>query len=136
MEHLRITVAGKVYDVTVEKIAGGESGIPAAPAPAPVVHAAAAAVPAAPAKPAPAPAPAPTAPRAAGAGDVTSPLAGLVQAIDAQVGAAVQEGDAVVTLEAMKMYTAINAPTSGTITAIHVKVGDAVEEGQALYTIG
>jgi biotin carboxyl carrier protein len=130
MEQLRITVAGKVYDVTVEKIDGGDSGSQYTPAP--VVRAAAAA---APAKPAPAPAPAPSAPRAAGAGDVTSPLAGLVQAIDAAVGATVQEGDAVVTLEAMKMYTAINAPTAGTITAIHVKVGDAVEEGQALYTI-
>ena len=52
------------------------------------------------------------------------------------VGAVVNEGDLVITLEAMKMYTAINAPRSGTITAIHVKVGDAVEEGQALYTIG
>ena len=132
MEHLRITVAGKVYDVTVEKIAGGESGSLPAPASAPAARPAAAA-PAAPAKPAPAPAPA--APRAAGDGDVTSPLAGIVQAIDVQVGASVQEGDAVVTLEAMKMYTAINAPVAGTISAIHVKVGDAVEEGQALYTI-
>jgi len=129
MEHLRITVAGKVYDVTVEKMAGGESG--SQPAPAPVVRSAPAA---APAKPAPAPAPA--APRAAGSGDVTSPLAGLVQAIDVAVGASVKEGDAVVTLEAMKMYTAINAPVAGTVTAIHVKVGDAVEEGQVLYTIG
>lgn len=132
MEQLRITVAGKVYDVTVEKFDDGDSGSQYKPAP--VVRAAAAAA-AAPAKPAPAPAPAPSAPRAAGAGDVTSPLAGLVQAIDAAVGASVKEGDAVVTLEAMKMYTAINAPTAGTITAIHVKVGDAVEEGQALYTI-
>jgi biotin carboxyl carrier protein len=42
----------------------------------------------------------------------------------------------VLTLEAMKMYTPINAQAAGTITAIHVKVGDAVEEGQLLYTIG
>ena len=47
-----------------------------------------------------------------------------------------KEGDKLVTLEAMKMYTAINALSSGTITAIHVKVGEAVEENQALYTIG
>lgn len=128
MEHLRITVEGKVYDVVVEKIGSGSSN--SQPAPAPVVRAAAAPAPAK-----PAPAPAPSAPHEAGAGDVTSPLAGLVQAIDAAVGTVVKEGDAVVTLEAMKMYTAINAPTAGTITAIHVKVGDAVEEGQALYTI-
>jgi biotin carboxyl carrier protein len=48
----------------------------------------------------------------------------------------VKESDLVLTLEAMKMYTPINAVAAGTITAIHVKVGDAVEEGQALYTIG
>jgi biotin carboxyl carrier protein len=126
MEHLRITVAGKAYDVIVEKISGAE---PAAPAP--VVRSAAPAA----AQPV-APPPAAAAPKApAGEGDITSPLAGLVQAIDAQVGATVQAGDPVVTLEAMKMYTAINAPVSGTISAIHVKVGDAVEEGQALYTI-
>ena len=63
-------------------------------------------------------------------------MAGIVQAIDRAVGATVTQGDLVITLEAMKMYTAINAPTSGTITAIHVKVGDSVEEGQVLYTIG
>jgi biotin carboxyl carrier protein len=130
MDHLRITVEGKVYDVIVEKI-GSDA---AAPAPAPVVRSAApAAAPARSAAPAPAPAPKPA---AAGAGDAVSPLAGIVQAIDAAVGTAVKEGDLVITLEAMKMYTPINAVAAGTITAIHVKVGDAVEEGQVLYTIG
>jgi len=136
MEHLRITVAGKAYDVIVEKIDGGQPVSPSAPAPvvrsaAPVAAPVVAAAPAA--APAPAPVSAPKGP--AGAGDTTSPLAGLVQAIDVEVGATVQAGDPVVTLEAMKMYTAINASTSGTVTAIYVKVGDAVEEGQALYTI-
>jgi biotin carboxyl carrier protein len=125
MEHLRITVAGKVYDVVVEKIEGRESESAHAPA---AVRAAAPAV---------AVRPAPVAPKSqAGSGDATSPLAGIVQAIDRAVGATVTQGDLVITLEAMKMYTAINAPTSGTITAIHVKVGDSVEEGQVLYTIG
>jgi biotin carboxyl carrier protein len=126
MEHLRITVAGKVYDVIVEKFDGAESEA----APTPVVLVAA---PAAAARLAPPP---PAAKVAASAGDVTSPLAGLVQAIQLEVGAAVNAGDPVITLEAMKMYTAINAPANGTISAIHVKVGDAVEEGQVLDTIG
>ena len=128
MEHLRITVEGKVYEVVVEKLDHDEAEAPAA---APVVRAAAPA--ARTAAPAPAPAPAPV---AASAGDVTSPLAGIVQAIDVAVGATVTEGDLIITLEAMKMYTPINAATSGTIKAIHVKVGDAVEEGQPLYAIG
>lgn len=129
MDHLRITVEGKVYDVVVESL----SSESAAPTPAPVVRSASAAAPARAAAPAPAPAPKPA---AAGAGDAVSPLAGIVQAIDAAVGTAVKEGDLVITLEAMKMYTPINAVASGTITAIHVKAGDAVEEGQVLYTIG
>jgi glutaconyl-CoA/methylmalonyl-CoA decarboxylase subunit gamma len=126
MEHLRITVEGKTYDVIVEKIGSGET----APVATPVVRAAAPAA----AAPARTVTPAPAA--AASAGDVRSPLAGIVQAIDVTVGAVVNDGDLVITLEAMKMYTPINASAGGTIKAIHVKVGDAVEEGQVLYTIG
>ena len=59
-----------------------------------------------------------------------------MKGIEVAVGDKVNEGDLIITLEAMKMYTAINAISSGTINAIHVKVGDAVEEGQALYSIG
>ncbi len=130
MEHFRITVAGKSYDVVVEKNDGDELDNPAVPAPAAVRVAS---IPT-PRAAAPAPAPAAAKPSAS-AGDVASPLAGIVQAVELQVGSAVTEGDLVITLEAMKMYTAINAPASGTIQAIHVKVGDAVDEGQVLYTI-
>jgi biotin carboxyl carrier protein len=126
MEHLRITVEGKTYDVVVEKTGGDPSST------APVARQATAA--AAPARAVAAPAPAPKA--STQAGDAHSPLAGIVQAIDAAVGSTVKEGDLVITLEAMKMYTPINAIASGTIKAVHVKVGDAVEEGQVLYTIG
>lgn len=129
MEHLRITVEGKVYDVLVEKIETEDldSTAPQVRMPASATRAAAPA--------ALAPLSAAATSVAAGAGDVTSPLAGIVQAIEAVVGSAVAEGDLVITLEAMKMYTPINAVSGGTIKAIHVKVGDAVEEGQILYTI-
>jgi biotin carboxyl carrier protein len=127
MEHLRITVEGKVYDVIVEKIDADEPDH--APTHAPVVRTSA------PATNSRLAAPAPAAVASAGAGDVTSPLAGIVQAIEVAVGASVNEGDLVITLEAMKMFTPINAPATGTIQAIHVKIGDAVEEGQVLYTI-
>jgi len=126
MEHLRITVEGKAYDVVVEKI----SEETVTPVTRPVARAAAPAVVAA------APAPAPRPASGGGAGDVLSPLAGIVQAVEVAVGASVNEGDLVITLEAMKMYTPINATASGVIKSIEVKVGDAVEEGQVLYTIG
>lgn len=132
MEQLRITVDGKTYHVVVEKL---DSTPSSAPAPAPMVMAAPAPVSSAPVVAAPAAPPA--APKvASGAGDMTSPLAGIVQAIAVEVGTPIKEGELVITLEAMKMYTPINATSSGTIKAIHVKVGDAVEEGQPLFTIG
>ena len=125
MEHLRITVEGKVYDVVVEKIVGEE--VDTSSPQAPVIRQRLAANPAA--------AVAPAALPPAAAGSVTSPLAGIVHSIELEVGAVVAEDDLVITLEAMKMCTAINAPVAGTITAILVKVGDAVAEGQALFTI-
>ena len=131
MEHLRITVAGKAYDVIVEKIDGDESDNQYTPAP--VI---------APPAPVPPAAPAPALAAASAQGrrraPVTSPVRWPASSrpSSSSVGAAVNEGDLVLTLEAMKMYTSINASATGTIKAIHVKVGDAVEEGQVLYTIG
>ncbi len=126
MEHLRITIGEKVYDVIVEKIDTEETDhpTPSAQIARPVASTLAPLTPSrAPAQP-------------ASAGDALSPLAGIVKEIEVAAGTQVSEGDLIITLEAMKMYTAINATASGTVTAIHVKIGDAVEEGQVLYTIG
>ena len=127
IKHLRITVEGKSYDVTVERYDAPDApdSPPTPPSTQPVGSAAATPV----ARPTSAPK-AVTAP-----GDVLSPLAGIVKAVDTQVGAVVKAGDALITLEAMKMYTAINAPTDGTITAVHVSPGDAVDEGKPLFTL-
>lgn len=125
-KQLRITLNGKTYDVLAEMI---DDGMPSMPAPA--VRAAVATAPAA----VPA-ASAPKAPAAAGAGDVTSPLAGKVVSIDAPVGMAVKAGDKVITLEAMKMNTVVTASSDGTVKAVLVNPGDSVDEGQPLMTIG
>lgn len=137
MKKLRITVDGKVFDVSVELL-DQVSSTTAAPAPAPVAAPApAASAPVAASAPAPAPAPAPVpAPAAAGAGDVPSPLAGKVVSLDVAAGASVKAGDQILTLEAMKMNTIIYAPASGTLTAFCVNPGDTVQEGQALAKIG
>ena len=129
MKKLRITVDGKVFDVSVELL-DQVSSTTAAPAPAPVAAPApAASAPVAASAPAPAPA-------AAGAGDVPSPLAGKVVSLDVAAGASVKAGDQILTLEAMKMNTIIYAPASGTLTAFCVNPGDTVQEGQALAKIG
>ena len=125
MKHLRITVEGKTYDVQVEDLDMGSSTPRPTQASAPVVSSAAAA-PAAAMASAPAP--------VAAEGDITSPLAGVVQAVEVAAGASVKAGDLIITLEAMKMFTAITAPADGTVTAIHVQQGDSVDEGQPLYS--
>ena len=129
MKKLRITVAGKVFDVSVELL-DQVSSTTAAPVPA-AASAPAASAPVA----APAPAPAP-APAAAGAGDIPSPLAGKVVSLDVAPGTAVKAGDQIMTLEAMKMNTIIYAPSAGTITSFCVNAGDTVQEGQPLAKIG
>ena len=126
MKKLKITVEGKTYEVVVEIPDEARS---ARAAPVRVVSASASSAPvSAPAKSA---APA----QASGPGDVTSPLTGKIAAIAVEVGADVKEGDQIVTVEAMKMNTYVNATKSGKVTAIHVKVGDGVEESQALLRI-
>lgn len=72
---------------------------------------------------------------AAGPGDVICPIAGVVIAVDVAVGADVSEGIPVITVEAMKMKTVVNASRTGKVSAIAVAVGDPVEQGQPLLTI-
>ncbi len=127
MKQLRITVEGKTYEVQVEMLDEG-TGPQTVQSPVVPVASAAAATPVA----TPAPSQAPV----AAEGDITSPLAGVVQAVEVAAGASVKAGDLIITLQAMKMFTEINAPSDGTVSAIHCKVGDAVDEGQPLYTIG
>ncbi|MBQ8445499.1 MAG: acetyl-CoA carboxylase biotin carboxyl carrier protein subunit [Opitutales bacterium] len=136
MKKLKVTVDGKVYEVSVE--IEGEAAVAAVPAPvapAPVVSAPIAP---APVTPAPVAAPVPSAaPSAvpAGASGVPSPLAGKVVSIDTKVGSTVKDGDQILTIEAMKMNTYIYANKAGTVSAINVNVGDGVEEGQVLAVI-
>ena len=124
MKKLRVTVDGKAYEVLVEILdKGPESPAPRRPAWS------------APATVAPAPVAQPAASAAAAPGEVPSPLAGKVVAVDVQVGQAVEANAQLLTLEAMKMNTYVFAPAAGTVEAILVKPGDAVEEGQGLVRI-
>ena len=130
-KQFRITLNGKTFDVVAEMIGEEDHAAvaPVAASPRPARSAGAAAAPAAPAAGRPVV-------QAAGEGDVASPLAGKVVSLHVSVGATVEAGEKVVTLEAMKMNTVVNATAGGKVTAIHVAAGDSVEEGQALLTIG
>ena len=123
MKKLRVTVAGKVYDVTVEileeegqeterpskQMAPSSAQEPAVPVTISPVH--------------------------AGHKEIKSPLSGRVVTISVQVEQTVKEGDQLMILEAMKMNNYIYAPHGARISAIPVNVGDAVEEGQPLFIL-
>jgi len=127
----RITVEGRPYVVTVEDITTDAQNI--------YQDTAAASLSAAPPPVAAAPvaaAPATSFPGAAGPGDEVAPLGGVVQTVHVSVGQAVNEGDKLVSLEAMKMVTHVVAKRGGKVTHIAVKPGDPVDAGQVLLTIG
>ena len=119
MKNYTITVNGNVYDVTVEEKGAGT---------APVAAAAPVAAP----KAAPAAAPKAAAPAGAGSIQVKAGAAGKVFSIDASVGQAVKAGDAVVTVEAMKMEIPVITEDGGIVKEILVKEKDPVAEGQVV----
>ncbi|MAC98606.1 MAG: oxaloacetate decarboxylase subunit alpha [Pseudomonadales bacterium] len=76
---------------------------------------------------------------AAPAGDgepQVAPLSGNIFKVLVSVGDAVEEGDVVMILEAMKMETEVRTQRAGTVASVDVKVGDAVAVGDTLLTIG
>jgi len=74
--------------------------------------------------------------RADKATPVTAEMPGVVLRLLVAPGDPIQEGDALLVLEAMKMEIHINAPVAGTIAEIKVASGDRVTTGQMLATIG
>jgi oxaloacetate decarboxylase alpha subunit len=67
--------------------------------------------------------------------DVPAPLAGNIWKVEVSVGQAIQEGDVLVILEAMKMETEVRAARAGTVVAVDVKEGDAVQVGDSLLSL-
>ena len=125
-----ISLGGRTYEVEVELsqpmiMADFLSLAPAAPAPV------------AEAEPVAAAAPAAAAPVVSGAGEtVDDPMPGNILKVNVTQGQAVQEGDVLVILEAMKMENEIMAPKNGTVTQVLVTKGITVDTGAPLVVIG
>jgi 3-methylcrotonyl-CoA carboxylase alpha subunit len=66
---------------------------------------------------------------------VVAPLPGTVVALLAKVGATLEKGAPILTLEVMKMEQTLRAPFAGVLKAIKCKVGDIVQEGVELAEI-
>jgi len=62
-------------------------------------------------------------------------MPGKVVAVLVEVGTAVEVGQGVLVIEAMKMENEIAAPRSGTVQEIKVQPGQAVEAGELLAVI-
>ncbi len=67
--------------------------------------------------------------------ELVAPMPGAILAIGAPVGTDVDAGDAVVTLEAMKMEHAVTATRAGTVVDLVVRAGEQVVRGQRLATV-
>ncbi len=67
---------------------------------------------------------------------IKAPMPGTVIRFEKKIGDAVNEGDTVVILEAMKMENSLTATTNGTLKSIHFKEGDSVAKNDVICTIG
>jgi methylmalonyl-CoA carboxyltransferase small subunit len=125
---LTLTIDGKKYVVDVEVLEGEEVRTPASfPEPTSTIQSKQIVV--------TPPRPLAVQPAADGLPDdkvCRSPIAGIVQRVNVQVGQKLQVNDLLVVLEAMKMETNITAHTAGTVKNVMASPGEAVKSGQAL----
>ena len=68
--------------------------------------------------------------------NIIAPLPGTIVEVMVQPGDEIQEGQAIVILEAMKMENEIQTEYSGKVISVNVAEGDKVCIGAELVTIG
>ncbi len=71
----------------------------------------------------------------ASGGVLASPMPGKVVKVLVAQGEAVQEGQTLVVMEAMKMQNELKSKLTGTVATIHVQEGATVETGSPLITV-
>jgi biotin carboxyl carrier protein len=72
---------------------------------------------------------------AEGRQQVRAPMPGKVVRVLVKQGDAVEAGQGILVVEAMKMQNEIRAPKSGTVERLHVAEGQAVNAGEVLATV-
>ncbi|HEX7948954.1 MAG TPA: biotin carboxylase N-terminal domain-containing protein [Candidatus Limnocylindrales bacterium] len=70
-----------------------------------------------------------------GIAEVVAPMPGGIIAVHRRAGDAVEAGDPIVTLEAMKMEHIVAAPLPGTLAEVTARPGQQVTRGQVLATV-
>ena len=66
--------------------------------------------------------------------EMQAPMPGRVTSIHVQIGQEVQPGDALLSLEAMKMENVLKAEGVGVVSALNIQEGDVVEKGGLLIS--
>jgi biotin carboxyl carrier protein len=134
-DRFEVAVGGQSYEVTL----AGDEDLPKAtitPGIAPSSHTAGSAPtatsPARSGTAAPAAAPMRASPARGGPLALNAPMPGVILELHVAVGAAVERGQLVAVLEAMKMKNSIKSPRAGTIAEVCVAVGQAVGHGEAI----
>lgn len=83
----------------------------------------------------------PVDPRTEGAGigsghdSVKAPMPGAVISVHKAVGDAVSRGETIVTIESMKLQTALPAPRDGVIAAIRRSLGEVFDKDEVIVTL-
>jgi biotin carboxyl carrier protein len=72
---------------------------------------------------------------AASSGELRAPMPGLIVDVRVAQGDAVEKGDTILILEAMKTQQPFAAPFQGRVKELNVAKGDQVNDGQLLATI-
>ena len=67
--------------------------------------------------------------------EINSPISGKLVKVDSEEGKAVEEGQTLMTIEAMKMEYQIKAPYGGLVEKINFKEGDQVDIGMVLIVM-
>ena len=68
-------------------------------------------------------------------GDVGAPMPGVVSGVTVEVGQTVEAGDVLLSIEAMKMESAVHAETGGTVAEILVRGGDQIDAKDLLIRL-
>ena len=66
---------------------------------------------------------------------IAAPMPGLISSVAVQTGQAVKTGDLILTIEAMKMETALHAPRDGTVSEMLVKPGSLIDAKDLLAVL-
>jgi acetyl-CoA/propionyl-CoA carboxylase biotin carboxyl carrier protein len=70
-----------------------------------------------------------------GSGTITAPMQGTIVKVLVNAGDAVEVGQALLVLEAMKMENTISAESAGTVSEVKVSAGETVSTGTVLVVV-